>query len=248
MNKTIYKILFIVFILITDKLFGQIPNNIFNEITGDKFDKKDFTISNLSSKQNAGVYHFGESEAEWNLLIIPYNDGLIVQVRYGIWAEDLGFKNQAWLSKCQTFNKVRIIGSKFYFGNYSGQFVDYKDGKIKRKSVILFSDPIQGRNYKKDSAEVGFYSYSIDTFFDSKEQYELSVEIKPETYFANKTKQELKILRNTIFANYGLIFQKGGEIEKYFSKKEWYKPFQKDVSNCISEIERKNLETLKRFE
>jgi hypothetical protein len=248
MSKTFFKLLFIAFILITDNLFGQIPNNIFNEITGDKFDKKDFTISKQSYKKNVGVYHFGESEAEWDLIFIPYKDSLIIQIWNGIWAEELGFKNQAWLNTCQTFNKVKIAGSKFYFGNYSGQFVDYKDGQTKTKSVILFSDPIQGRNYNKDSAEVGFYTYSIDTFFDSKERYELSLEIKPDIFFANKTKQELKILRNTIFANYGLIFQKGGEIEKYFSKKEWYNPFQKDVSNYLTEIEKKNLETLKRFE
>ena len=248
MNKTFFKLLFIAFILITDNLFGQIPNNIFNEITGDKFDKKNFTISKQSYKKNVGVYHFGESEAEWDLIFIPYKDSLIIQVWYGIWAEELGFKNQSWLNKCQTFNKVRIAGNKFYFGNFSGQFVEFKDGKTKRKSVLLFSDPIKGINYKKDSAEVGFYSYSIDTFFDSKERYELSLDIKPEKYFASKTKQELKILRNTIFANYGMFFQKGGEIETYFTKKEWYKPFQKDVSDYLTEIEIKNLETLKRIE
>ena len=248
MNKIFFKLLIIAFIFMTDNLFGQIPNNIFNEITGDKFDKKHFAISKLHSMNNVGVYHFGESEAEWDLIFIPYKDSLIIQIWYGIWGEEIGYKNQSWLTKCQTFNKVRIAGSKFYFGNYSGQFVEYKDDNKKRKSVILFSDPIQGRNYKKDSAEVVFYSYSIDTFFDNKEQFELSLEIKPETYFANKTKQELKILRNTIFANYGMIFQKGGEIETYFTKKEWYTPFQKDVSDYLTEIERKNIETLKRFE
>ena len=45
-----------------------------------------------------------------------------------------------------------------------------------------------------------------------------------------------------------MLFQKGGEIETYFTKKEWYKPFQKDVSAYLTEIEIKNLETLKRIE
>jgi hypothetical protein len=58
----------------------------------------------------------------------------------------------------------------------------------------------------------------------------------------------LKILRNTIYANYGLIFQKGGEMEKYFSRKEWYQAWQKDVSNCLTYIEKINLNTLKKFE
>lgn len=248
MNKRFYRLFFITLILTTNNLFGQIPKYIFNEITEEKFDSKNFKISTKTLKQNVGIYHFGESEAEWDLIFLPYKDSLVIQVWNGIWGEELGFKNQSWLHKCQTFNNVKIIGSKFYFGIYSGQFVDYKEGKSKTKAVILFSDPIEGRNYKRDSAEVGFYSTSIDTFFDDIERYGLSLVIKPETFFAKKTKQELKILRNTIYANYGLVFQKDGEMDKYFSKKEWYQAWQKDVSHCLTNIEKINLTTLKKFE
>lgn len=237
-----------IFLLAASSLFGQIPNSIFNEVTGEKFNSKNFTNSTKTLKGNVGVYHFGESEGEWDLVFLRYKDSVVIQVWSGTWAEDLGFESQAWLHKCQTFNNVKIKDSKFYFGNYSGQFVVYNEGQIKTKAVILFSDPIQGRNYKKDSAEVGFYSTTIDTYFDSKERFDLSLEVKPESYFANKTKQELKILRNTVYANYGLIFQKDGEMYKYFSKKEWYQAWQKDVSTCLTEIEKRNLTILKRFE
>jgi hypothetical protein len=248
MNRRFFKLLFITFVLIANNLLGQIPKNIFNEITEEKFNSKNFTNSTNTLKQKVGVYHFGESESEWDLVFLPYKDSIVIQIWNGIWAEELGFKNQNWFHKCQTFNNVRIKENKFYFGNYSGQFVDYIEGKTKTKAVVLFSDPIEGRNYESDSAEVGFYSTSIDTFFDDKERYELSLEIKPEAFFAKKTKQELKILRNTIYANYGLIFQKGGEMEKYFSRKEWYQAWQKDVSNCLTYIEKINLNTLKKFE
>ena len=40
-------------------------------------------------------------------------------------------------------------------------------------------------------------------------------------------------MRNTIYANYGLMFQAGGEMEKYFRKKNWYNPYLKDVSNFM---------------
>jgi hypothetical protein len=248
MNKRFFKLIFITFILTANNLLGQIPRNIFNEITEEKFDSNSFTNSTKTLKQKVGVYHFGESEAEWDLVFLPYKDSLVIQVWNGIWAEELGLKKQNWLHKFQTFNNVKIKENKFYFGNYSGQFVDYKEGKTKTKAVILFSDPIEGRNYKRDSAEVGFYSTSIDTFFDDIERYELSLEIKPEIFFAKKTKQELKILRNTIYANYGLVFLKDGEMDKYFSKKEWYQAWQKDVSNCLTNIEKINLITLKKFE
>lgn len=239
------------FLLTSDSLFGQIPKFIFNEVNGEEFDSNYFTLSKKTFKQNVGVYHFGESEGEWSLVFLPFEDSVIIQVWNGFWGEIPvpGFENQLfWLHKCQTFNNVKIKDGKFYFGIYSGQFVDYKVEKYEQKAVLLFSDPINGRNYKNDSAEVGFYLSSIDTFFDNKERFDLSLEVKPEVYFLNKTKLELKILRNTIYANYGLIFASGSEMDKYFSSKDWYRGWSNDVSSCLTEIEKRNLAILKRFE
>lgn len=248
MNKKNVLIAVIAFLLTANSLLGQIPKNIFNEVSGESFNAKDFTVSTKSAKENAGAYHFGESESEWDLVFLPYKDSIIIQIWDGAWAESLGLKQQAWIRKCQTFNQVRFEGNKFYFGKYSGLFVEHKEGKTKTKSVLLFSDPINGSNYKKDSAEVGFYSTTINTFYDDKERYQLSLKILPETYFANKPKKELAILRNTVFANYGLIFQAGGEMDAYFRKKAWYQPFRNDVSACLTEIERQNIQVLKKFE
>lgn len=237
------------YLLTTNSIFGQIPKFIFNEVNGEEFDSNYFTISNKTIKQNKGVYHFGESDGEWDLVILPFEDSIIIQVWNGFWADKPGFEGQFfWLHKCQTFNNVKIKDEKFYFGIYSGLFADYKVGKDETRSVLLFSDPINGKNYKKDSAEVGFYLTSIDSFFDNKERYDLSVQVRPEEYFLNKTKHELKILRNTIYANYGLIFQSGGDMDKYFSSKDWYQGWRNDVSSCLTEIEKRNLAILKKFE
>jgi hypothetical protein len=115
--------------------------------------------------------------------------------------------------------------------------------------LLLFSDPIyDNRNYGKDSAEVGFYSTNLNTFYGDRDYYILSLSILPESYFSKKSKEELKIMRNAIYAKYGLIFQEGGEMEKYFRKKDWYNPYQKDVSACLTEIEKKNIQTISRLE
>ncbi|MGL4632375.1 MAG: YARHG domain-containing protein [Leadbetterella sp.] len=248
MKNLNHVILSILVSLQTTSILAQIPKTIFNQDTGERFDSKNFTISNSSVHKIIGIYHLGESESEWDLIFFPFNDGLIIQVLSSVWGEEIGVKRQARFQLCQTFNNVIVKGNTFYFGKHSGQFVDYLEGKNKTKAVLLFSDLIEGRNYNKDSAEVGFYDTSIETYFDDKERYELSLEVKPESYFSSKTKQELKILRNTIFANYGQIFQKDGEIHKYFSKKRWYIPWQKDTSAFLTAIERKNLATLKKFE
>lgn len=227
---------------------GQIPNNLFNEVSEESYSPKDFKFSKSSVTQKVGVYNFGMSEGEWEFVLIPNGDSLIVQIWDGIWSTNIYTHEQCWQRQCKTFSNVSVQGDRIYFGNYSGIFADFIEEKKTTKSLLLFCDPIQGRNYVKDSAEVGFYSGRFEDLYDDNEQYELSLVVRPVGYFQGKTKQQLKIMRNTVYAKYGLIFQPGGEMEKYFKKKQWYNPFQKDVSNCLTEIEKKNIQTIASLE
>jgi len=59
----------------------------------------------------------------------------------------------------------------------------------------------------------------------------------------SKTYEELRILRNEIFAKKGYIF-KDKTLNIYFSTKEWYKP-NKDAEIVLDSIEKKNIETIK---
>jgi hypothetical protein len=56
--------------------------------------------------------------------------------------------------------------------------------------------------------------------------------------------EELKILRNEIFARHGYIFT-NSELKKYFESNNWYKPISTDVYERLSDIERLNLEQIK---
>jgi hypothetical protein len=244
----IRQLLLTLFAFTSTSLFAQIPKHLFNEVTEETYDPKDFTSKTKSVEQRCGVYHFGESEGEWDLIIFQNRDSLIIQIWNGTWATNLYTKKECWQRQCKTFNRILVQGNKFFFGKYCGLFTEYKYEKKTTNALILFGDPIQGRNYGKDSAEVGHYSISIGTFYDDKERYQLSINVQPDSYFKEKSKQELKIMRNIIYANYGLIFQPGGEMEKYFKNKDWYNPFKKDVSNCLTEIEKKNIETIAKFE
>ncbi len=60
----------------------------------------------------------------------------------------------------------------------------------------------------------------------------------------NYTKNDLKIMRNEIFARYGYIF-KTEDMKSYFTTQPWYKPQSNDVTNKLSEIEKKNIELIK---
>lgn len=54
----------------------------------------------------------------------------------------------------------------------------------------------------------------------------------------------LKLMRNEIFARYGYIF-KSAELNAHFTSQSWYKPVSADVTNKLTEIEKKNTVLIK---
>jgi len=58
---------------------------------------------------------------------------------------------------------------------------------------------------------------------------------------------ELKIMRNEIFARHGYIFKKE-DMRNYFTYEKWYTPRFENVDGMLTDIEKKNIETIKRYE
>ena len=63
----------------------------------------------------------------------------------------------------------------------------------------------------------------------------------------NRNKYELKIMRNEIFARHGYIF-KTNDMKLYFESQAWYSPKYEDVTSFLTEIEKGNIELIKRYE
>ncbi len=64
---------------------------------------------------------------------------------------------------------------------------------------------------------------------------------------AGSTIEDLRILRNSIFAKHGYIF-KSNDLKKYFSQYSWYKARYSNVDKKITSIERQNIALLKSME
>lgn len=64
---------------------------------------------------------------------------------------------------------------------------------------------------------------------------------------SGKSKAELKIMRNEIFARHGYIF-KTQEMKSYFSLQSWYSAQYNDVTSMLSSIEKQNIEVIKKYE
>ena len=63
----------------------------------------------------------------------------------------------------------------------------------------------------------------------------------------NLMKPELEIMRNEIFARHGYCFKKKN-LRDMFEDKDWYIPNTVDVKTDLTEIEKKNIVLIKRFE
>ena len=64
----------------------------------------------------------------------------------------------------------------------------------------------------------------------------------------NLYKGDLEVIRNSIYARHGYSFQ-NRKMRYFFDNEiEWYMPVTTDIRNNLTEIEKKNIELLKRFE
>ncbi len=64
---------------------------------------------------------------------------------------------------------------------------------------------------------------------------------------SSMNKEDLRIMRNEIFARHGYIF-KTVDMKSYFAKQSWYRGNYNDVSSMLTSIEKSNIELIKRYE
>ncbi len=63
----------------------------------------------------------------------------------------------------------------------------------------------------------------------------------------NKSRWQLKIMRNEIYARHGFIFQTR-EMRNYFNNQSWYNPVYNNVTHMLTSIEKSNIAYIKKFE
>ena len=83
----------------------------------------------------------------------------------------------------------------------------------------------------------------------SKAVYELNASTAnlTEKDLKNLRKLDLQILRNTIFARHGYTFKKKN-YRQFFNPVEWYVPVTNNIDGQLTDIEKKNIKLLERFE
>jgi hypothetical protein len=63
----------------------------------------------------------------------------------------------------------------------------------------------------------------------------------------NLVKPELELMRNEIFARHGYCFNKKN-LRQQFENEDWYVPNTVDIKGYLTDIEKKNIALIKRYE
>ena len=94
-------------------------------------------------------------------------------------------------------------------------------------------------NVKEFQSNAAFESFSL-----------LSTKELSESDLDGKTKKDLEIMRNSIYALHGYIFKRD-DLRNYFSQFSWYNPITSDMSevyNSMNKVEKRNIDFIKKHE
>lgn len=218
-------------------LLGSAQKMGFDDIDGRKLqpwivkDKKVYEMA----------YHFGDSEAESNLLLLVDGGKCYAQISWGEWSKD----NTQWLQRFETLSNVRIEGNRFYSSKTNGEFVLYIDKGDTTRCLKVYQ--AWSGVTAKGQYEVGFVAGKVELFVNGQFP-QASLRLLNTAELAKLTKNDLQLMRNEIYARYGYIFKAGGPMHTHFSKQEWYQPQYTDVNKFLTDLERANIQLIQQAE
>ena len=133
-----------------------------------------------------------------------------------------------------SFRKFELKKTRFVY-NPDAKLEDvyYDWSKVKSKKIL-------------DEDE----EYLVDAFLSSQDgifKVNPSSTILSKKDVENLSKADLLVLRNSIYAKHGYTFKKQS-LRKYFDGQSWYVPVYTDIKPFITEIEKKNIELLMKYE
>lgn len=203
----------------------------------------------------AGNYIFQPNDGNY-LIVIVDDTNVAAQIHFpshwteGGYALEWGIADSSefeFHSEYITLTGVKIINGKFYSDQYKGEFVTFESDTI-YKGIKIYNSWSIWPGYKY---EIGVKRYEkLQDIYYGKYP-ESSIKLLDSAYVASFSKEELKIMRNEIYARYHYQFKENGELEKYFLQQDWYSysPARyRSVQNLLTWIELKNIELIKSIE
>lgn len=226
--------------------FGQTNDTIYRAYLSVRNEEVNFSslkkIENTVIEDYQGSYYFGASESESELRILYSNNKLFAFSEYHEW------ENNTWVVKNEREN-VKYEREKLYIDNIPYQLYICADDA----NLFLEKGSKGLASFYKEVENEKIYRY---TQFNYRSPIKKPSGKYPETSFVkltnddllNFSKQDLKLMRNEIYARRGYVFKQGGEMDLYFSKKTWYNSLEKTTSPSLNTIETYNINLIRKLE
>jgi hypothetical protein len=176
--------------------------------------------------------------------IAKRNENRVVEVSFGDMDKFQNVLLKEEQLKGVSFNELRLMKNEFFAR------------RGKKFTVAAYRQAFEWQDwYKplKDQKKVKLNAVEeanvklIDGY-EAKMREKITTEVLPEEFFYGMYLEDLRVLRNEIFAKHGRVF-KDPKLQKYFEAQAWYKrdpTFTDDkVKDVLSEIEFKNITSIK---
>ena len=119
------------------------------------------------------------------------------------------------------------VGGYFIYQNF-----------IKKTETINYDTSVNNENSYYDNNDIDESEYKYEYLREREMTYD-DVE--------GKSAEELRLMRNYIFARRGYIFE-SEDLKEYFEQFSWYVPLYYDVTPRLSDIEKYNVNFIKEWE
>jgi len=190
----------------------------------------------------AGFYKFGESESESDLKLFFVDTVIIGQLKQGYWEE----ATEVWKWRFKNLTNIKIDKKgNFVSDQHTGQFVTYTDSTGTYKGLKInnpWTEWLEDGRY-----EIGI-RLGVPYGLYQGDYPQVSTRHLSAEELSTLDKETLRIMRNEVYARYGFRFKKGGEMDQYFSAKNWYLPQHDDVLRFLTKVELENIELIKEIE
>lgn len=243
-----HKISYLILLINTCNSAAQIfPNALKSWPDNVEYNKLDFGQKKNDRSEITGVYTFGDSESEVEVIIQLNNESIDIQFSYFKYLMD-SMENYLPTKTYETYNDVHIQEDGiFRCSVYEGVFARYSGAEfIYEHALILNRIPGMKMDINlKDSGQVGFKTSNLDDYYSIYDYPQLFLENLDSIQLRNElSEKEIWILKNSLYAKYGYVFN-NKYLADYFSSKSWYSPtYNLPPRIAFTRIEENNLKLL----
>lgn len=138
---------------------------------------------------------------------------------------------------------IELRKSSFVYGVENIVSYMFHDSEKKGKGYRVYKGHDKKGNIVQTKEERDGYLGTTDKIL----KINPSVKILTKDVVENLTKADLYILTQLVYAKHGMVFNDKG-LSDYFLFHKWYVPVKENVESDLTEIEKKNIDLLKRYE